>query len=165
MDTLGWFHTAAAVTALASGAAVLTRRKGTRSHRRVGWVYAASMLALNASALLIYRLFGGFGPFHAAALVSLATLLGGMIPAVRRRPAHWYEHHYRFMTWSYVGLLAAAVSEVGTRVPGARFWWAVLVGTAAVIGVGATLIRRREAPLLAPFRAAAARRAARNASA
>jgi uncharacterized membrane protein len=151
MNVLGWFHMACALVALGSGAAVLLRRKGNRAHRRLGWVYVGSMLLLNATALMIYRLFGGFGPFHAAAIVSLVTVLAGIVPAVRRRPANWVEHHYAWMTWSYVGLWAAAVSEVATRTPGFRFWWAVFAGTFVVIGVGATLIRRNAASAVAPF--------------
>jgi uncharacterized membrane protein len=130
---------------------VLLRRKGTRSHRRLGWTYVASMLALNGTALMIYRLFGGFGPFHAAAIASLVTVVAGAVSAYRRKPASWLERHYAWMTWSYVGLWAAAVAEVGTRVPGFRFWWAVMVGTFAVLGVGAILIRRNRAAVLAPF--------------
>jgi uncharacterized membrane protein len=151
MSILGWIHTACALAALGSGAAVLLRRKGTRGHRRLGWVYVASMLALNATALMIYRLFGGFGPFHAAALASLVTVAAGIVPAVRRRRPDWLQHHYRWMTGSYVGLCAAAVAEVATRVPGLRFWWAVFAGTLAVVGIGAVLIRRNAQSALAPF--------------
>lgn len=154
MNVLGWFHTVCAVVALGSGAAVLLRRKGTRVHRRIGWIYVASMLLLNGTALMIYRLFGGFGPFHVAAVFSLATVVAGTVPAVRRRPANWVERHYAWMTWSYVGLCAATVSEVATRTPGFRFWWAVAVGTFAVVGIGAVLIRRNAGPVLAPFRPA-----------
>jgi uncharacterized membrane protein len=156
MNALGLFHTACALVALGSGAAVLMRRKGTAGHRRTGWVYVASMLLLNGTALMIYRLFGGFGPFHVAAVFSLVTVLAGIVPAVRRRPANWLDHHYQWMTWSYVGLCAATVSEVATRMPGFRFWWAVMLGTLAVIGVGGMLIRRRASAVLAPFRAAPA---------
>lgn len=151
MNILGWFHMVCALLALGSGAAVLLRRKGTRSHRRLGWIYVASMLALNGTALMIYRLFGGFGPFHAAAVASLVTVVAGIIPAVRRKPANWVQHHYAWMTWSYVGLCAAAVSEVATRQPNFRFWWAVFAGTFVVIGVGAVLIRRNAASAVAPF--------------
>lgn len=152
MNVLGGFHTVCALVALGSGAAVLLRRKGTRSHRRLGWIYVGSMLALNGTALMIYRLFGGFGPFHAAAVASLVTVVAGIVPAYRRKPANWVEHHYAWMTWSYVGLCAAAVSEVATRTPGFRFWWAVMVGTLAVIGIGGMMIRRNQAAVLAPFR-------------
>ena len=108
------------------------------------------MFGLNATAMSIYRLLGGFGPFHLAALVSLVTLIGGITAALRRRPG-WAVRHYRWMTWSYVGLLAAAVSEVGTRMPGAPFWGAVLLASAVVIGAGGHLIRARADTVLAPF--------------
>lgn len=159
MSTLGWFHMVCALVALGAGAAVLRRRKGTRWHRRMGWVYAASMILLNSTALMIYRLTGAFGPFHAAAIVSLAGVVLGVTAAVRRR-ANWVDHHYQWMTWSYVGLVAAALSEVATRTPGFGFWWAVAVATALVVGVGARMIRRGAATTLPPFRRAAARRAA-----
>src|SRR5215207_4557449 len=51
MNLLGWIHIASALVALGAGAAVLRRRKGTRWHRRMGWVYAAGMILLNATAL------------------------------------------------------------------------------------------------------------------
>lgn len=155
MFPLGWAHTTSAVTALVAGAAVLLLRKGTRTHRRIGWVYVGSMLALNGTALLIYRLFGGFGPFHVGALFSLATVVAGLVPAVRRRPPHrWVERHYWWMTYSYVGLVAAAVSEAATRLPSVVFWWAVALPTAVVLVVGSALIRRRARVTLAPFRGA-----------
>ena len=152
MSLLGWFHTATALVALASGAAVLLRRKGTRWHRRAGWTYVVSMLVLNATALMIYRLFGTFGPFHFAALLSLFTVLAGVFFAVRRRPpGKWVEAHYYWMTFSYVGLVAAAFAEVATRLPGARFWWAVLIATLGIVGIGSRWIKRRAAASLRPF--------------
>ena len=156
MTLLGAVHVAFGLAALASGAAVLLRRKGTASHRRLGWTYAAAMLGLNGTAFLIYRLFGGVGPFHVAALASLVTLVGGLIPAIRRRPAdRWVERHYYWMTYSYVGLLAATTSEIVTRLPGPIFWWAVAAGTLAVLVTGAALIGRQAGAALRPFRPAA----------
>ena len=153
MTLLGTLHVGLGVAAIALGAAVLLRRKGTASHRRLGWAYAAAMFGLNGTAMLIYRLFGGFGPFHVAALASLLTLVGGLVPVIRRRPAdRWVEQHYYWMTYSYAGLLAATMSEIVTRMPGAVFWWAVVGGTFAVLAVGALLIRRRAGAVLRPFR-------------
>ncbi|MBA2687969.1 MAG: DUF2306 domain-containing protein [Gemmatimonadaceae bacterium] len=152
MSTLGWIHTTFAVTAMVVGAVVVWRPKGTRSHRRLGWVYAVSMFGLNVTALMIYRLFGGFGPFHLAAIASLATLLGGMYFVIARPTKNWLALHYSFMSWSYVGLLAAAASEIGTRVKAFHFWWAVLIATALVIGGGAYLIKRNEARILLSFK-------------
>ena len=155
MNLLGWFHTLCALVALASGAVVLLRAKGTRRHRQMGWIYVGSMLAVNVTALMIYRLFGGFGPFHVAALFSLATVIAGIIPAVRRRPHdRWLERHYFFMAYSYVGLLAATAAEIGTRLPGARgaFWLAVILASIGVFVIGGAMIRRQVGATLAPFR-------------
>lgn len=162
MITIGQFHLATSLVALATGALVLLRRKGTSGHRRLGWLYAVSMFALNGSALLIYRLTGTFGPFHVAALISLTTLLAGMWAVVRRRPGDrsWLPRHYYFMTWSYVGLVAAAVAEVATRVPAVQaiaggpttaFWVTVVLASVAVFVIGGLMIRRRERSILTPI--------------
>ena len=87
-----------------------------------------------------------------AALFSLATVAAGVIPAVRRRPADtWVEYRYWWMTYSYLGLLAATAAEVATRVPGINFWWTVVAASAVVFPLGARVIRRRARETLAPF--------------
>lgn len=164
MPLVGPLHLAAALLALVSGAWVLWRPKGTAGHRRVGRVYAGSMLAMNATGLPIYRLTGSFGPFHVAALASLGTLLAGIAPAWRRRPARWLERHYFFMAYSYLGLLAAAVAEAGTRVSAVRAlaggptpaFWGVVALSVAVFVVGGRIIRGRVERALRPFRGAPA---------
>lgn len=175
MISLGWTHTLAALAALATGAAVLLTRKGTRRHRQLGWAYVVSMLLLNGTALLIYRLFGRFGPFHAGAVFSFVTVVAGTVAVLGARRARArrndveraraLERHYQWMTWSYVGLAAAAVSELATRMPALRprpgqamaFGITVALATLLVVGVGAQLIRRRRSALLAPYRSAAER--------
>lgn len=108
---LGALHTAAAVLALATGLVVFLRPKGSRAHRVIGYTYVASMATLLVTAFFIYRLFGRFGPFHVAAVISSATVLAGFLPAFRRRPeGRWVESHYHYMSWSYIGLLAAGVA-------------------------------------------------------
>jgi uncharacterized membrane protein len=173
MITLGWTHTIAATTALAAGAAVLLTRKGTRRHRQIGWAYVVSMLVLNVTALMIYRLFGRFGPFHVGAVFSFITVVAGTVAALGARRARARRDavararalrgHYQWMTWSYVGLAAAAVSEIATRVPALRprpgqgmmvFGITVALATLLVVWVGARLIRRHRSALLAPYRPA-----------
>lgn len=175
MISLGWAHTVAALGALVAGAAVLLTRKGTRRHRQLGWVYVASMLLLDGTALLIYRLFGRVGPFHVGAVFSVVTVVAGTAAALGARRARArrdavararaLERHYQWMTWSYVGLAAAAVSEIATRMPALRlrpgqglvFGVTVALATLLVLGVGARMIRRRRAGLLAPYRPTAER--------
>ena len=135
------FHLIAAIAALVFGLWVILTRKGTRLHKTVGYAYIFNMVGLNISALFIYRLTGHFGPFHGAALASLLTLMSGFVPAFLRYPRRgWLELHYEFMNWSYVGLVAAAVSEILTRMPSSPFWWAVALGSLAVFVAGGALI-------------------------
>jgi uncharacterized membrane protein len=164
MSDLGMAHVAFAMVAMGTGALILARPKGTRSHRRIGRVYTLSMLGLNATALMIYRLFGYFGPFHVLALISLFTVIAGVIPVLLRRPKdRWIEVHYRFITGSYVGLIAALAAEIAVRVPathhrpGLVFAALVIVPSLVVGFIGGALISRGRRTTLARF---TARRAA-----
>lgn len=138
-------HIAASSAALVLGVWVLLVPKGGLRHRRLGRSYAIAMLVVNATAFGIYRLFGGFGPFHVAAVVSLLTLLAGMRPVLQRpRQAQWATTHMIFMYWSVAGLYAAFVSELIVRIPqrpGAYF--GLLVGLASgVVLLTAGLLQR-----------------------
>lgn len=149
-DALGLFHIASAILALASGGYVALNRKGTRSHRRWGWVYAGAMVAVNVSALSIYQLTGRFGPFHVAAIVSLVGLIAAIIP-VRFRPAGWVGRHAYWMSGSYLGLVAALFAEVTTRVESLPFWATAAWTSIAVFVVGFAVIWTRVPPSVARF--------------
>lgn len=144
-STLSLVHIAASCLALVIGAAVLVVRKGDRRHRRLGRVYAVAMVLVNASAFYIYRLFGGFGPFHVAAVISLLTLLAGIRPVLMRpRPLQWSTTHMTFMYWSVVGLYAAFASELLVRLPdrsGDHFGVMVGLATGVIMFVAGTLQR------------------------
>ena len=145
MSTLGWIHMIFGLVALAAGTAVILIRKGTRWHRTLGHLYLTNMLALNVSALAIYKLYGHFGPFHWMALASLLTLVAGMVPVFTRLPkGGWLELHAAFIMGSYVGLVAATAAEITSRIPGTENYFGLVVGitSALVIGVGAMLIHR-----------------------
>ena len=117
-NEIGLIHLIVSIFALVFGTWVLAARKGTRAHRRIGYAYAVSMMLLLVTAFMIYRLFGRFGVFHIAAIVSTITLLGGMIPVIRRRPKNsWLNLHFSFMYWSVFGLYAAFVAEMAVRLP------------------------------------------------
>lgn len=137
------FHIGSAISAFVFGLCVFFARKGTPLHKKFGYAYFFNMLGLNISALFIYKLTGDFGPFHGAALASLLTLLAGFSVAFLRLPhGRWLELHYEFMNWSYVGLVAAGVSEATTRIPTSPFWPMVALGTLIVFFVGGILIAR-----------------------
>jgi uncharacterized membrane protein len=99
-------HVTSGVLALVAGALVLARSKGDRSHRLLGRIYFAGMSVLNLTGLGIYRLFDGFGPFHAAALISLATIVPGVHTARAKRPG-----------WLVAREAQQFVRELPTRLP------------------------------------------------
>ena len=153
MDFLGLTHLTSAILAMIAGAFVIFTKKGTKNHVRLGYTYAAMMMILNATAFLIYDLFGHFGPFHWAALISLATLIAGLLPAFLQRPRHsWLELHYEFMNWSIVGLYAAFWSETFTRFFRFEGFW-ILVSTATfmTVAVGVYFIRKKKKQILSRF--------------
>lgn len=134
---VGFIHLIAALVATASGTIVILATKGTKMHKQVGYVYAISMLILNITAFMTYRLFGTFGIFHYGAVLSLLTLLGGMLPAIKRKSPKWISRHLAFMYWSVIGLYAAFASETLTRIPETPFFGMVGVATAAIMFLGA----------------------------
>lgn len=139
---IGWIHLSASIVALISGTAVLVSRKGTRRHRLIGYIYVISMVLLLLTAFALYRLFGGFGVFHVAAVISSITIIGGVWPAVRRRSPKWILHHFAWMYWSVLGLYAAFASELLTRLPETPFFGMVGLATGAIMFSGGMMWRK-----------------------
>ena len=109
-----------------------------------------AMILVNATAFMIYHLYGTFGPFHVAALFSGVSIAGGMIPIFfRRRISDWLHYHYFFMNWSVVGLYAAFWAETLVRLfPMDKFWPVVILATGLTTGLGSYLINRHKARML-----------------
>lgn len=146
----GTFHVIFAVAALVVGATVFCRRKGDRRHRILGYFYAISLLAVNVSALSVYEDSAGVGPFHILAVVSLVTLISGFIPAFMRRPVSWWlDLHAYFMSWSYVGLLAAGVAQIATMSFSLPAGFTVGLPSILIVIIGGVLIHTRVPKTLA----------------
>ena len=158
MSSMGMVHLITSFMAIGAGGWVLMIPKGTRWHRTLGHVYAMSMLGVLASAFAIYDLTGSFGPFHIAAVIGTLTLIGGMYTVLARRPKKdWIQAHAIWMSWSYIGLMAALVAETSTRWLMPRlmpmfesntqawtvFWTSVAVASFGVFGIGWWLVKTR----------------------
>ena len=141
-SNIGWFHFITAVLAMITGAIIVLNKKGTIFHKRIGYIYVVSMLLLNISSFFLMN-FGGFSIFHFFAIISLFTIIGAMIPTLRRTK-NWFGYHYYFMSWSVVGLYCAFWSEVGTRFATniQQFWWLVAVATLLTVFIGSRIINR-----------------------
>jgi uncharacterized membrane protein len=171
MSIVGTIHLVASVASVVLGAVVLwLGPKGGARHRQIGWTYVVAMLTVNATAFVLNGLFGGFSPFHVASVVSLTGIVAGVLAARRARKARLaqqaflrsnrVEVHFWWMTFSYVGLVAAIASEAVTRLQvmrgiggGGAVFGAVVGGTTALVfAVGSYLIVTRRARVLEPFR-------------
>jgi hypothetical protein len=105
----------------------------------------STLPSLNATALLIYNLYGHFGPFHWLSVSSLITLAGGMVPVLTRRPkGRWLEWHAIFINMSFIGLVAATAAEITSRIPGTDDFFGLVVGgtSALIFALGALLMSR-----------------------
>jgi uncharacterized membrane protein len=102
-------HIAAAVSALTLGAAVLFLRKGTALHRRIGWLWIGTMLAVAISSFWITTLRPGqFSPIHLLSILTLLTLPF----AVWARRAGRIGSHRAAMISLYVSLVAAGAFTI-----------------------------------------------------
>lgn len=148
---LGTAHIALAIASLTLGAVVFLQQKGGGRHRLLGYLYAGALLLVNVSALLVYEESSDLGPFHVLALISLVTLSAGFIPAFLRWPrGSWLGAHAYFMSWSYVGLVAAGAAQMATKLAGPGMLQ-VVVPTALIVLVGALLIHGRVPGILSGF--------------
>ena len=98
------FHLAAALLALVLGAWQLGTTKGTPNHRVVGWIWVSAMLIVAASSMFIHELnrsgrFGGFSPIHVLSLITIASLIAGVV-SIRRGDR---ETHRQTMRALYIG--------------------------------------------------------------
>ena len=141
-SAIGWFHLVCAILSMVTGVVVILNKKGTKFHKKLGYVYVACMLLLNFSSFFIVN-FKGFSIFHFFAIISLISIFTGMFAAIKRYK-NWLYQHYYFMAWSVVGLYCAFWAEIGTRFVKNmhQFWWAVAIATFVTAFLGALIINK-----------------------
>jgi uncharacterized membrane protein len=133
-DNFGLIHLLSGIAAILLGGAVLLLKKGTRLHKKVGYLYVASMVVLIVSSFAIYRLFGKFGVFHYLSLVATFSLVAGMLPMFKKvRTPKDYKTHFTRMYWSVVGLYAAFAAESFVRVPKLGSFWQIVAWSFVLI--------------------------------
>jgi len=143
---MGYLHIICSSFALVFGTLVLFMRKGTRSHKRIGYLYVACMIGLLLSSFMIYGLYHRFGPFHVASVISTIVLGLGMIPILTKRPLEsWKFMHFNYMYWSVIGLYMALIAELLTRIPGTPFYGMVVAAMIMVTLLGFYFFNRNKA--------------------
>jgi hypothetical protein len=143
----GAIHTVLAMLGIVVGLIQLLRPKRGSGHRARGYAFVYAMLVADGAAMLIFQFTGRFNILHAGAIMNLVCIVGGVIPVLRNpRPLNWKNQHYYFISWSYVGLLSAAATELVVRTvhlaSRAQAWSVTATMTIAVTAIGYALIER-----------------------
>lgn len=125
-DPLIFFHLTTAVGALLLGLLMLLRRKGTRSHKVLGWTWVALMGSTALATVFIRddrlpNLFG-YTPIHLLTLLVAVMLPLGIGYARHGR----IDGHRKTMQGLYIG--ACVIAGIFTLLPG-RFLGNLLWGT------------------------------------
>ena len=140
-DSVGLTHLIAGVFAVVFGAFVLTLKKGTSTHRKMGYLYVLSMFVLIVSSFGIFRLFGKFGVFHFFSIVATTSLLLGMVPMLKtKRTPRDYKTHFTRMYFSVVGLYAAFAAESFVRIPKLGSFWSIVAWSFIMVVVMAIVV-------------------------
>jgi uncharacterized membrane protein len=112
----GAIHTVLAISGIVVGLIQFLRAKRGPNHRARGYAFVYAMLIADGAAMLVFQFTGKFNILHIGAMTNLVCIVAAMIPVLRSpRPSNWKNQHYCWMSWSYVGLLAAAATELVVR--------------------------------------------------
>lgn len=114
-NVIGITHLITSIIALIAGSLVLKNSKGTKTHKKIGYVYTIAMAIVLLTSFMIYRLHGSFGMLHWFAVVSSITLMAGMVPILLKKPNNYLSLHFSFMYWSVIELYCAFFAEVLTH--------------------------------------------------
>jgi uncharacterized membrane protein len=120
-------HLVCAVLAVALGAVLLLRRKGTTSHRALGWAWVLLMAGATVSSAFIRDTgminIAGFTPIHLLTLL-VAVQLPRAVLAIRQGRV---EAHRKAMRGMYFGgcVIAGLFTLLPGRFLGRQLWGAV----------------------------------------
>ncbi len=111
-------HIITVIIALISTALILPMRKGTGIHRKVGWVWAASMIVTSITTFWInsFDFAWGFSPIHIFSIVVLFNVPYAII-SIRRGNV---EAHKKAMIGTVIGALG--IAGLFTFTPGRIMW-------------------------------------------
>lgn len=99
-------HLASTTTALALGIVMLVRRKGTVSHRRLGWAWVVLMIIAAGSSFFITGINkGSFSPIHGLSVFTL-LMLPWAIYAIRRGKVQRHR-------WTMIGIFGGGLVVAG----------------------------------------------------
>jgi uncharacterized membrane protein len=147
LTVAGAIHTVLAILGIVVGLIQLLRPKGGPIHRALGYAFVYAMLIADGAAMLVFQFTGKFNILHIGAVVNFACIILAIVPVLRSpRPSNWKIQHYYWISWSYVGLLAATATELVVRTSAlttrGQAWMVTAATSALVTVIGYVLIDR-----------------------
>jgi hypothetical protein len=144
---VGAIHGVLALSGIVVGLIQLLRPKRGAGHRARGYAFVYAMLIADGAAMLIFQFTGRLNILHFGAMANMTCIVLGIVPLLRSpRPANWKLQHYYFISWSYVGLLSAAATQLMQRTmhltSQAQAWMVIAVASIVVTAIGFVLIAR-----------------------
>jgi uncharacterized membrane protein len=103
-------HTTCSIIALIVGIDVLLRKKGSKLHKILGWIFCISMVLSSISSFWI-RKFGEFSWIHILSILTLFWLFKA-IYVVRKKPHNWMFFHILNMTNAFSGIIIASIGVI-----------------------------------------------------
>lgn len=113
-------HLATVIPALPLGAWLLANRKGDRTHRMLGRIWATLMMVTALSSFGVHSITGGLSPIH---ILSVVTIVG-LVVSVRAAMRGDIRIHQRAISRLFISLVLAGLA---TFIPG-RLLFGWLVG-------------------------------------
>lgn len=111
-------HLTTVLPAFFIGIVVMTMKKGTALHRKLGRAWGVLMMVTALSSFWLQGLFGGIGPIHIFSVMTLVSIPRGIL-AIRKGNV---KVHERAMTGPFIGLcVAGAFSLIPGRIIGNAF--------------------------------------------
>jgi uncharacterized membrane protein len=143
----GAIHTVLAMLGIVVGLIQFLRPKRGPTHRARGYAFVYAVLVADGTALLVFQFTGKFNILHAGAIANLVCIILAIVPVLRTpRPSNWKNQHYYWMSWSYVGLLAAAATELVVRTSPlatrGQAWTVTAAVSVVVTAIGYVIINR-----------------------
>jgi uncharacterized membrane protein len=143
----GAIHSVLAMLGIAVGLVQFLRPKRGPAHRARGYAFVYAMLVADGAAMLVFQFTGRFNILHVGAIANLVCIILAIVPVLRSpRPSNWKNQHYYWMSWSYVGLLAAAATELVVRTSHLatreQTWTVTAAVSVIVTAIGYVIINR-----------------------
>ena len=110
MDIPVILHVAGTLVAFVVSFFIYFNKKGTLSHKKLGWIFVIAM-AISVIASFWIPSWGTFSPIHLLSIFVIFWLIKG-IWAIRRRPTQWKFSHATSMSSAFIAIWIAGIGVI-----------------------------------------------------